>query len=247
MFGLKESGFVISLGVTLLLIGLVAYYVRQRTTELETKFDQIFKLVQMLNTQTSKHQYTIGRMLGEIPSEVPVNNVNIQPTHMEDGHTELDVNSNPEFVATPQLIPVSDDDGDDDSDDDTDDDSDDDTDGDSDDDNVHQVVLNHDVADHDVAEHVKIIDLNNETQPNEFDINVNDDNGSSDKTTTNSTPSDNMEHSDETLESSINLQNLDQNADYGKMNVKVLKEIAQQKGIDIKGKKKGDLVELLSH
>mgnify|MGYP004089848075 CR=1 FL=1 len=71
MFGLKESGFVISLGVTLLLIGLVAYYVRQRTTELETKFDQIFKLVQMLNTQTSKHQYTIGRMLGEIPSEVP--------------------------------------------------------------------------------------------------------------------------------------------------------------------------------
>lgn len=248
MFGLKESGFVISLGVTLLLIGLVAYYVRQRTAELETKFDQIFKLVQMLNTQTSKHQYTIGRMLGEIPSGAPADNVNIQPTHMEDGHTELDVNSNPELVATHDLIPVSDDDGEDDTDDDTDDNSEDDTDTDDDsDDNVHQVVLNENVVGHDVAEQVKIIDLNNESQTNEYDLNVHDDNGSSEKTTTNSTPSDNMEHSDETLESSINLQNLDQNADYSRMNVKVLKEIAQQKGIDIKGKKKGDLVELLSH
>ena len=247
MLGLKESGFIVSLGVTLLLIGLIAYYVRQRTAELESKFDQMFKLVQMLNNQTSKHQYTLGRMLGEIPPEGPPQHGNPHSS-MENEGSNIEADDGVQGFMVPmqskhELITVSDDDDadeDSDDDDDTDSDSDDD---DSDDDN-HPVITAESAE-----EQVKVIDLNNEHEHEieEFQLNgaSNTSSGTSDEdaiaeTPTNSTGSD-------TLETPINISSLDQNADYGKMNVKVLKEIAQQKGIDIKGKKKGDLVEILSH
>jgi hypothetical protein len=238
MLGLKESGFVISLGVTLLLMGLVAYYVRQRTSELDAKFDQIFKLVQMLNTQSSKHQYTLGRMLGEIPNEP-------QSTQEQPDNTFTSENEEHNikgFMDNPELISVSDDDNNIDSDSNNDNDSNNDSDSDdeSDSESDNRPILTNE----DPTENVKVIDLNNDMPLDEFVITAD---YTHEETPTDSTKSDNTYDNEDNLESSLNIGNLDKNADYGKMNVKILKEIAQQKGIDIKGKKKTDLVEILSH
>ena len=64
MFGLEGSGFVISISLTFLLIGLVTYLFRQQINLLEQKFTTIFELTQTLansveTANISKHSTTV--------------------------------------------------------------------------------------------------------------------------------------------------------------------------------------------
>jgi len=59
MFGLEGCGFVLSLSVTFLLVGLVVYLFKQQLKTLEQKFAAIFQLSQTLATsvETLRHNY----------------------------------------------------------------------------------------------------------------------------------------------------------------------------------------------
>lgn len=55
MFGLEGSGFIISLGVTLLLCGVIAYYVKTQFAVLDHKVSSMFQLVSALTGEVNKH------------------------------------------------------------------------------------------------------------------------------------------------------------------------------------------------
>ena len=62
MFGLEGCGFVLSISVTFLLIGLVVYLFKKQLKTLEQKFVAIFQLSQTLATsvETLRHNYSGG-------------------------------------------------------------------------------------------------------------------------------------------------------------------------------------------
>ena len=62
MFGLKESGFVISLGVTLLLGGLITYYVRQRMAEMDDKNSQVMSMIQQIAGETNRQNLVLNNL-----------------------------------------------------------------------------------------------------------------------------------------------------------------------------------------
>ena len=155
MFGLEGSGFIISIGLTFLLCGIIMYYCNSEITR--------------LNLEISKQNNVIVDLLERFKSNVSITNMNpvANPTAIQSAHDQhmLGIHQNTE------LIPVSDCDSEeeDDSDDDSDDDS-------SDSDNETNaennavpngdIVATADVATVDVAtadvateETVKVIDL----------------------------------------------------------------------------------------
>ena len=54
MFGLEGSGFIISLGVTLLLCGVIAYYAKSQFSLMEHKITSMFELVSSLANQVNE-------------------------------------------------------------------------------------------------------------------------------------------------------------------------------------------------
>jgi len=74
MFGLEGCGFVLSISVTFLLIGLVVYLFKKQLKTLEQKFVAIFQLSQTLATsvETLRHNYSGGDNKTNSPSPNPV-------------------------------------------------------------------------------------------------------------------------------------------------------------------------------
>ena len=70
MFGLEGSGFTISIGVTLLLVGLVVFYIKQRMDEWEMKLEGMLRLNKAL---AASHAALEQRVLGahQLNNNVP--------------------------------------------------------------------------------------------------------------------------------------------------------------------------------
>lgn len=62
LFGLEGSGFVISLAITLLLTGLIMFYVRQRFSEVQENLDKLGQIVPVMTEQMNIHNLQIQEM-----------------------------------------------------------------------------------------------------------------------------------------------------------------------------------------
>ena len=62
LFGLEGSGFVISLAITLLLTGLIMFYVRQRFSEVQENLDKLSQIVPVMTEQMNIHNIQIQEM-----------------------------------------------------------------------------------------------------------------------------------------------------------------------------------------
>ena len=56
MFGLEGSGFVVCLGITLLLAGVLMFYVRQRFADQDAKLNQIIQIIPVMTQQIQVHE-----------------------------------------------------------------------------------------------------------------------------------------------------------------------------------------------
>ena len=124
MFGLEGSGFVVCLALTLFLIGLVMFYVRQRFYEQESKINQLISIVPVMTEQIQIHE----KMFEEL------NNTNSN-IDMNAGNKNGKLESIPEENTDSNKINISSSDSEEDSDEDSDD-------SDSDSDNENDVVIN---------------------------------------------------------------------------------------------------------
>jgi hypothetical protein len=124
MFGLEGSGFVVCLALTLFLIGLVMFYVRQRFYEQESKINQLISIVPVMTEQIQIHE----KMFEELKNT----NSNID---MNVGNKDGKLESIPEENTDSNKINISSSDSEEDSEEDSDD-------SDSDSDNENDVVIN---------------------------------------------------------------------------------------------------------
>ena len=62
LFGLEGSGFIISLAITLLLTGLIMFYVRQRFSEVQENIDKLSQIVPVMTEQMNIHNIQIQEM-----------------------------------------------------------------------------------------------------------------------------------------------------------------------------------------
>tara|TARA_B100001287_G_C22650632_1_gene515020 strand:- start:610 stop:1401 length:792 start_codon:yes stop_codon:yes gene_type:complete len=62
LFGLEGSGFIISLAITLLLTGLIMFYVRQRFSEMQENLDKLGQIVPVMTEQMNIHNMQIQEM-----------------------------------------------------------------------------------------------------------------------------------------------------------------------------------------
>ena len=121
MFGLEGSGFIISLGVTLLLCGVVAYYVKTQFAVLDHKVSSMFQLVSALTGEVNKHDSWWAQANNEILADerargqqaaqhggqsdnrVPVSDSEVSDSETEVSDTEsednLDLHSSTEDVT----------------------------------------------------------------------------------------------------------------------------------------------------
>ena len=120
MFGLEGSGFIISLGVTLLLCGVIAYYVKTQFAVLDHKVSSMFQLVSALTGEVNKHdswlvQANNQRMpderdnsqvtqhAGHVDNRVQVSDSEVSDSETEVSDTEsednLDIDNNAEEVT----------------------------------------------------------------------------------------------------------------------------------------------------
>ena len=120
MFGLEGSGFIISLGVTLLLCGVIAYYVKTQFAVLDHKVSSMFQLVSALTGEVNKHdswlvQANNQRMTnerdnsqvtqhaGHVDNRVQVSDSEVSDSETEVSDTEsednLDIDNNGEEVT----------------------------------------------------------------------------------------------------------------------------------------------------
>ena len=114
MFGLEGSGFIISLGVTLLLCGVIAYYVKTQFAVLDHKVSSMFQLVSALTGEVNKHDSWLAQANNEIlvneraqhgahsdnrvdvsDSEISGSETEISDTESEDS---LDIHTNTEDI-----------------------------------------------------------------------------------------------------------------------------------------------------
>lgn len=96
MFGLEGSGFIISLGVTLLLCGVIAYYVKTQFTVLDHKVSSMFQLVSALTGEVNKHDSWLAQANNEILIDERVkhvgqsdNRVDVSDSEISDSETEI--------------------------------------------------------------------------------------------------------------------------------------------------------------
>ena len=120
MFGLEGSGFIISLGVTLLLCGVIAYYVKTQFALLDHKVSSMFQLVSALTGEVNKHESWWVQANNEILADQRVkqeeaqhagnvdNRVQVSDSEISDSETEisdtesednLDIDNNGEEVT----------------------------------------------------------------------------------------------------------------------------------------------------
>ena len=73
MLGLESSGFIICLGVSLLLSGMIMYYCRQKLTQYEHKLDSMFQLITALTEEVNKPLSNAmpNAMPGAMPGAMP--------------------------------------------------------------------------------------------------------------------------------------------------------------------------------
>ena len=253
MIGLEGSGFVISVGISLLLCGMIVFFIRQKFVEYDNKFTNILGVLQMLQSKSS-------------------NDVNGAP--LVGGQSEnLTMGGLAKIEEEGQLINVSDDETDQDESDGSDDESDDESDDGSDDasddasddvsddasDDVSDESLKVENLDDDLAEtdildsEVKVVDLNSGADPLEGLI-THDNNETSDSS------NDELEHASEpeTLESLkekiLEVNEIDDNnlenytkENLNKLNVKKLRDLVKDKNLSTSVSKltKTSCIELL--
>jgi hypothetical protein len=259
LFGLEGSGFIISLGITLLLSGMIMYYCVQRMNSIE----------QSLVKQGEIIQSCIYKL----------NNLEIQNLPAINNNTHTDLNNDDNVLQ--ERINVSDDEDDVDSDDDTDDDTDDDE-----NDNVDADDADDADDDHDKDEkNIKLLtlDSNNtqilkesgdietasESDSSDDNDTINDNNEDSIIASSDITSLDNFQeielnnNAENTTNSEKKQHNIDneskkiieideevnENTNYSKMKVNDLKELAIKKNLvksnDTNKYKKDDLIQLL--
>jgi hypothetical protein len=96
MFGLEGSGLIISLGVTLLLCGVIAYYARSKINVLDHKLSSMFQLVSVLTTEINSLSELVSKfsLRGGQPlqSNQPVadNRTAVSESDSEDSNTDSD-------------------------------------------------------------------------------------------------------------------------------------------------------------
>ena len=224
--------FLISLGITLLLIGLVGFFFVQRLQEQNHKISSMFGLV---TTMAEEMNFIRGR-LQMMSYQGPINQVSTQ-------------NFEKQELVEENLIPVSDDDDDDDDDDEDDDDEDEDDD-DEDDEETMVIELSHDPNGG-----VKVINfdelLKSTEEPEENDNNseelgdldelddieeIDDENDDSEQNGSDNSEVKQLNASDLEFIKSIDISNLEESEDknvidYKKMSLNKLKEIAVAKGL----------------
>lgn len=117
MFGLEGSGFIISLGVTLLLCGIIAYYVKSQFAVLDHKVSSMFQLVSALTGEVNKHDSWLTQVNsqnhaterdnthelqagGKVDNRVQVSDSEVSDTETEisDTESEDNINNNAEDV-----------------------------------------------------------------------------------------------------------------------------------------------------
>jgi hypothetical protein len=227
--------FLISLGITLLLIGLVGFFFVQRLQEQNHKISSMFGLV---TTMAEEMNFIRGR-LQMMSYQGPINQVSAQ-------------NFEKQELVEENLIPVSDDDDDDDDDDEDEDDEDEDDEDDDDEDDEETMVIE---LSHDPNGGVKVINfdelLKSTEEPEENDNNseelgdldelddieeIDDENDDSEQNGSDNSEVKQLNASDLEFIKSIDISNLEESEDknvidYKKMSLNKLKEIAVAKGL----------------
>jgi hypothetical protein len=227
--------FLISLGITLLLVGVVGFFFVQRLQEQNHKISSMFGLV---TTMAEEMNFIRGR-LQMMSYQGPMTQQSAQ-------------NFENQELAEENLIPVSDDEDDDEDLEEDDDDEDEDEDDDEDDDDEEDIVIE---LSHDPNGGVKVINfaelLQSTEEPEENDNNseelgdldelddiedLEEENDDSEQNGSNDSELKQLNTSDLEFIKSINISNLEEsgdknNIDYKKMSLNKLKEIAVAKGL----------------
>ena len=254
MIGLEGSGFVISVGISLLLCGMIVFFIRQKFVEYDNKFTNILGVLQMLQSKNS-NDFTGASLGGNVGGA--------------GGNFTMGGLAKIEEEKQSELINVSDDSEQDESDDDEseddasdDDASDDDASEDGNDDNgaieneegLNVENLNSNLEEVDILNNeVKVVDLNSGADPLEALI-THDNNETSDSS------NDELEHASEpeTLESLkekiLEVNEIDDNnlenytkENLNKLNVKKLRDLVKDKNLSTSVSKltKTSCIELL--
>ena len=104
MFGLEGSGFIVCLGLTLLLIGLIMFYVRQRFSEQEDKINKLIAIIPVMTQQIELHENLLnkgakntivmngsgGGVLSPIDEGVEDNRILVSPEYSDNSDNESD-------------------------------------------------------------------------------------------------------------------------------------------------------------
>ena len=107
MLGLEGNGFILSIGLTLLIAGVIVYYVNNKFKETAQQIQTVLQIVQQVNsTQTGHHPMPMHMPSHANTAHVPSQMNDTPPSHEINGVT----------IKQEDLISVSDDDDDDDSD-----------------------------------------------------------------------------------------------------------------------------------
>ena len=126
VFNFMETSFIISLGITFVLILLLIYHFKQRLTVSETKQDTMFEIINNLAQELNNVKGHIGQltMISRPPTPFPFNNVNndikfshekiAQNDEPEQESMEYDEDESEEYSEDDERIIVSDEDDDDD-------------------------------------------------------------------------------------------------------------------------------------
>jgi len=136
MFGLKESRFILSLGVTLLLGGLITYYMRQRLAELDRKNQSMIDMLQQIAGETNRQNIVLNKLssnMSDQPDPTPMGGQNRNTLDKRGNiHELINVSDDDQNAVNEQGADMFDTsaDGDSDSDSDSNSDSDSDSDGD---------------------------------------------------------------------------------------------------------------------
>ena len=258
MFGLEGTGFTISVAVTLLLAGLVAFYCKQRMDEMDKKFEGLLNLNKALaNSQAVIEQRMMDKAWAGGNSVAP-------------GNQEVSDSSNEELKVSSESddrTVVSDGDSSEDSDSESDSESESGSESETDDhekinelENPSPVIIGSEIDNVNSSDGIKVVELLNESENKnleELKVEV-----EALETTSDIEELEESSDSEESIESveeegennewikKIVTQEVKEEVDFKKLNVNALRELVLTKNLadknNVKKLKKKDLLELLS-
>ena len=116
VFNFMETSFIISLGITFVLILLLIYHFKQRLTLTESKQETMFEIINNLAQELNNVKGHVNQLFSRPSTPYPFNHIgsDVQFTHEDVGENEPEEESDDEDEDEDERIIVSDDDEDDD-------------------------------------------------------------------------------------------------------------------------------------